>query len=49
MPTDDSDVDERSPRLRHREATSKKSKNSNMVLEEIDIDDFEDDFGDDFI
>jgi hypothetical protein len=48
---DGDDIDERSPRLRHRQATSSsaKKKNNSMVLEEIDIDDFEDDFGDDFI
>ena len=46
---------ERSPRLRHREATSRSAKSdykpkrasNSMVLEEMD--DFDDDFGDDFI
>ena len=48
---DDGEVDDRSPRLRHRQATSisANKKNSSMILEEIDIDDFDDDFGDDFI
>jgi hypothetical protein len=47
---DNNEEEERSPRLRHRQATSASAKKKNsMVLEEIDIDDFDDDFGDDFI
>jgi hypothetical protein len=45
-------MDDRSPRLRHRDATSKAAASAaqranSMVLEELD--DFDDDFGDDFI
>jgi hypothetical protein len=54
--SDYNDIDEKSPRLRHREATSKARKKSSftptrasnsMILEEME--DFDDDFGDDFI